>query len=448
MNASFAKQMPPPGRHLGHLPVRRAVHGHPRLGRRATDWAWPSSSASATRPTSTRCDFVAALAADDGNAGDRRPTWRASPRARSSFRRRPRRPRIEAGGRPQGGHQRRRGQGRLVPHRQPGRGRHRLRGRVPRSGIIRADTFEALFDYATALAMQPLPKGNASRSSPTPAGRASWPPTPWRTPGCGWPRLNVATADALREKLPAAASVGNPIDVLGDADPDATPKALDAAQDDDTVDAIIVMLTPQAMTRPADTARAIARRLRGTKPVLASFMGGQDVMPGREELRRAAGIPDYPSPERAVAALRAMGDYAAVAADAAARGRPVPGQPPPRRADPPPMRPDRRVRRSAKRRPRTSCGPTISTCPTGRIVTNADDADGRGGEDRLPGGDEDRLARHHPQVGPRRREAQPGHARGGARRVRPDDAADHAAACPTRASTASTSRRCARAAAR
>ena len=120
--------------------------------------------------------------------------------------------------------------------------------------------------------------------------------------------LNVATAAALREKLPAAASVANPIDVLGDADPERYAEALDAAQDDDSVDAIIVILTPQAMTRPADTARTIARCLRGTKPVLASFMGGLDVMPGREELVEAR-LPDYPSPERAVAALKAMVDY-------------------------------------------------------------------------------------------------------------------------------------------
>jgi acetate---CoA ligase (ADP-forming) len=63
------------------------------------------------------------------------------------------------------------------------------------------------------------------------------------------------------------------------------------------------------MTRPAETARAIATASRGEKPVLASFMGGADVMPGRDELA-AANLPDYPSPERAVAALRAMVDYA------------------------------------------------------------------------------------------------------------------------------------------
>jgi acetyltransferase len=99
------------------------------------------------------------------------------------------------------------------------------------------------------------------------------------------------------------------VDVLGDADPERYAAVLEAAQDDPGVDAILVLLTPQAMTRPADTARAIAGCLRHDKPVLAAFMGGRDVMPGREELV-AAGLPEYPSPERAVAALRAMHEYA------------------------------------------------------------------------------------------------------------------------------------------
>jgi acetyltransferase len=62
------------------------------------------------------------------------------------------------------------------------------------------------------------------------------------------------------------------------------------------------------MTRPAETARAVSACLKGDKPVLAVFMGGTEVMPGRQELA-AAGLPDYGSPERAVAALKAMYDY-------------------------------------------------------------------------------------------------------------------------------------------
>jgi acetyltransferase len=122
--------------------------------------------------------------------------------------------------------------------------------------------------------------------------------------------LEGSTATALANKLPDAASVGNPIDVLGDADPERYVMAVKAALEDESIDAIVVILTPQAMTKPAETARGIAKCSEGTeKPIVVSFMGGEDVMPGREELV-ASHLPDYPSPERAVAALRAMVEYA------------------------------------------------------------------------------------------------------------------------------------------
>jgi acetyltransferase len=179
-----------------------------------------------------------------------------------------------------------------------------------RSGIVRAETYEALFDYAMALAMQPLPRGHRVAVITNAGGPGIMAADAVEQSGMTITTLGQGTATALRAKLPAAASVGNPIDVLGDADPERYEMAVNAAQDDPSVDAIIVILTPQAMTRPAETARAIAKAARGEKPILASFMGGADVMPGRDELV-AAGLPDYTSPERAVAALKAMCDYAA-----------------------------------------------------------------------------------------------------------------------------------------
>ena len=179
-----------------------------------------------------------------------------------------------------------------------------------RSGIVRADTFESLFDYATALSMQPLPKGNRTAIITNAGGPGIMAADAVENASLQVTTLSDSIATALRSKLPEAASVGNPIDVLGDAEPERYIMALNAAQDDDAVDAIIVILTPQAMTKPAETARAIATNLKGEKPVLACFMGGEDVMPGREELV-AANLPDYPSPERAVGALKAMCDYAA-----------------------------------------------------------------------------------------------------------------------------------------
>ncbi len=177
-----------------------------------------------------------------------------------------------------------------------------------RAGVIRAESFDSLFDYAAALSMQPLPKGNRVAIITNAGGPAVMAADALEQSGMKVATLNGHSAGALREKLPPAAIVSNPIDVLGDADPERYATAVSAAQKDDSVDAIIVILTPHAMTRPAETARAIAACGSDDKPVLAVFLGSADAMPGRKELADC-NLPDYPSPERAVAALRAMYEY-------------------------------------------------------------------------------------------------------------------------------------------
>lgn len=183
------------------------------------------------------------------------------------------------------------------------------RAAFKRAGVIRADTFESLFDSATAFAMQPVPNGDRVAIITNAGGPGIMAADAVEMSGMHVARLASATSTALRKKLPAAASVGNPIDVLGDADPERYATAVRSAQDDDSVNSIIVLLTPQAMTYPRETADAISSVISGEKPVLAAFMGGQDVMPGRDELTEL-NLPDYTSPERAVAALKTMLDYA------------------------------------------------------------------------------------------------------------------------------------------
>ncbi len=178
-----------------------------------------------------------------------------------------------------------------------------------RSGVIRADSFEKLLDYATALATQPLPRGDRVAIISNAYGPGIIATDAIEHSGMNLAALTSGRSTALRGKLPASDNRGNPIDVLGDADPERYAMALEAALGDDSVDAVIVILTPQAMTNPAETARTVARCVRGDKPVLASFIGGEDVMPGRDEMLDA-NLPDYPSPERAVASLRALCEYA------------------------------------------------------------------------------------------------------------------------------------------
>jgi acetyltransferase len=118
--------------------------------------------------------------------------------------------------------------------------------------------------------------------------------------------LSSETVDYLHEVLPPAANHYNPIDVLGDARSDRYEKALEAALKDPGVDAIIFLLTPQAMTDIETTAKAIVRiSKQHDKPVLACFMGGKDVAAGNKILGEGH-IPFYGFPEDAADALRIM----------------------------------------------------------------------------------------------------------------------------------------------
>ncbi|MCX7429067.1 MAG: CoA-binding protein [Planctomycetia bacterium] len=75
-----------------------------------------------------------------------------------------------------------------------------------RSGILRAATFESLFDNATALEMQPLPKGNRVAIITNAGGPGIMAADAVENSGMRVAELNVATAAALREKLRRPAS--------------------------------------------------------------------------------------------------------------------------------------------------------------------------------------------------------------------------------------------------
>ena len=177
-----------------------------------------------------------------------------------------------------------------------------------RSGVIRVTTFEALLDAGIAFSMQPIPNGDRVAVLTNAGGPGIMAADAVENYHMKVARLSEETRCELQKNLPPAASVGNPIDVLGDADAECYARAVGIAQDDPDIDAIVALLSPQAMTAPIETARAIAKVANGTKPILASFLGGRAVQPAREELLKL-GIPSYFAPERAVRALKSMVDY-------------------------------------------------------------------------------------------------------------------------------------------
>jgi acetyltransferase len=121
--------------------------------------------------------------------------------------------------------------------------------------------------------------------------------------------LSPETLEKLNKILPPFWSHGNPVDVLGDASPERYAQALEAVLSDPGVDAVLVILTPQAMTDSTGIARAVAEiSKKHTKPILAAWMGGTTVQEGIRTLNQA-GIPTYLTPDQAVQAFMHLVDY-------------------------------------------------------------------------------------------------------------------------------------------
>jgi acetyl coenzyme A synthetase (ADP forming)-like protein len=177
------------------------------------------------------------------------------------------------------------------------------------AGILRAESMESLFDKALALGYQPPLKGDRIAILTNAGGPGILATDALEKSGLTLARFELETIHALEQYLPDAASAANPVDVLGDALADRYKFALEQIARDPNVDGIIVLLTPQAMTEIDDTARvtvSVAQHI--DIPILGCFMGEARIQTGIEILTKN-GIPNYPFPERAANAFKAMSDY-------------------------------------------------------------------------------------------------------------------------------------------
>jgi acetyl coenzyme A synthetase (ADP forming)-like protein len=179
-------------------------------------------------------------------------------------------------------------------------------------GVLRAGTLEDLFDLALGFAMQPLPRGDRLLILTNAGGPGILAADMAELLGIPLAGVSVSLRERILPALPATASLGNPLDIVGDARADRYGKVLSALRDEPSVDAVLVLLTPQAMTEPEETARATVSALAGSgKTVFASFLGEATVGPSRRILS-GGGVPNYPVPERAVRTLSAMLRYSRI----------------------------------------------------------------------------------------------------------------------------------------
>lgn len=180
---------------------------------------------------------------------------------------------------------------------------------LERTGAVRAHTFGQLFAAAEILAPNRRSGGNRLGIITNGGGAGVLAADRAGDLDIALPRPSGTTLDTLDKILPAYWSHGNPIDILGDAEPEAYAAAVKATLADNTMDGVLVMLTPQAMTDATTAAEALLKAATGSKkPILACWMGETSVTEARAILS-SGGIPDFTTPERAVEAFSFLAQH-------------------------------------------------------------------------------------------------------------------------------------------
>jgi acyl-CoA synthetase (NDP forming) len=174
------------------------------------------------------------------------------------------------------------------------------------AGVIRTGTLEELFDVAALLAHQPVPAGSRVAILSNAGGPAILAADACESQGLILAALTDATREELKGFLPAAASIGNPVDMIASATAAQYERATRALLADAQVDSVLVIFIPPLVTKADDVARAIVAGAAGAaKTVLANFISS------RGAPRELAPIPSYLFPEAAVTALARATGYGA-----------------------------------------------------------------------------------------------------------------------------------------
>ncbi|MFO7732744.1 MAG: GNAT family N-acetyltransferase [Candidatus Aminicenantes bacterium] len=179
-----------------------------------------------------------------------------------------------------------------------------------RMGLARVFDFGGIFDCAELIGRSRIPKGPRLAILTNAGGPGVMATDALIAAGGDLARLSAESMRALDESLPPQWSHRNPVDVLGDAKSKLIAKAAQTVIQDPGVDALLVIVTPQAMTNPTAIAREIGALAAATpKPILAAWLGGASMREGISVLNDAA-VPTYTAPEQAVNAFMTLVAYA------------------------------------------------------------------------------------------------------------------------------------------
>jgi acetate---CoA ligase (ADP-forming) len=175
-------------------------------------------------------------------------------------------------------------------------------------GVVRVDDVTELLDVGEVMTLE-RPAGRRVAVVTTSGGSGILAADALEAEGLSLADLAPATTEALEQIVPAYGSTANPVDVTASvmSNSDLFDHTLDVIAEDPGVDAILATFCVLTGKDVDDVVTSLARvAARSGKPVLAARTGADHLAPDATSRMRAAGIPSYPTPARAVRALAAL----------------------------------------------------------------------------------------------------------------------------------------------
>jgi acyl-CoA synthetase (NDP forming) len=178
-----------------------------------------------------------------------------------------------------------------------------------RSGVIRAENFDELFDFAKVLSASPLPRGKRLALLGNTNGAEVMASDTASACNLDVVELSESTLAGVAKVLETTGALMNPIDLGREVTPQRLEAVLRILEQAEEVEALALVIAPLFPEQLEALAQAVVRGHGTDKPVAAVFLGGASTGPARRALRDA-GIPEYPSPGRAVRAIAVLSEYA------------------------------------------------------------------------------------------------------------------------------------------
>ncbi len=177
------------------------------------------------------------------------------------------------------------------------------------SGVMRVDSIDQLFDAAKIFSRCEVPKLSTVAIITNAGGPGVLASDACAKYGLRLANFTADTIEALKKRLPQESNIYNPVDILGDAPPQRYIDTLDVVLNDENVGVLVILLTPQAMTEPEETATSIIEfSAQARKPIITSFIGGKELSTAIELLKRG-NVANFVSPETAIRAAHSLVEF-------------------------------------------------------------------------------------------------------------------------------------------